>query len=174
MKKILAVACVAFLSLGGCSAIDQIPDDQLQHDLNIGAMRVVSFGLKTAFKKFPAEAQKIAADGKIALDILEQNLIPAFDGASTKEVARSVLDTAFALLKSKVKDERVIEVADVAVDLILANVKLPKNPTDKLDERTRKILLGIFTGMAEGARAALPKATAPDPAREKLTIPSNP
>ena len=36
------------------------------------------------------------------------------------------------------------------------------------------ILLGIFTGMAEGARAALPKATAPDPAREKLTIPSNP
>lgn len=174
MKKLITVACVAFLSLGGCSAINQIPDDQLQHDLNVGAMRVVSFGLKTAFNKFPADAKKIAADAQIALDILQQNVIPAFDGASTKDVARSVLDTAFALLKSRIKDERVIEVSDIAVDLILANVKLPKNPTDKLDERTRKILSGIFTGMADGIKAALPKATAPDPAREKLTIPSNP
>lgn len=163
-----------FFSLSGCSQLDKISDDDLQQGLSIGARHAVSYGLKLAFKKFPAEAKKIAADADIAYTILTKNLIPAFDGSTTADVTRSVLDTAFTLLKDKVKDARVLEVADIAVEFILANVKLPAKPTDKLDERTQKVLLGIFTGMADGIKKALPAAAAPEPPRATLTLPQNP
>lgn len=171
MKHFVMVIALA-LSVSGCAQIDQIPDDTLQHDLNIAARQASSFALKAAIKKFPNDVQKITADANIALDILDKTLIPAFSGASTSDVVRGVLDTALAQLKGKLTDPRVIEVADLSVDLILANVKLPALPTAKLDERTRKILLGIFTGLSDGIKSAT--VAAPAPARAPLTIPQNP
>lgn len=171
--KHLMLAAVLALSVSGCGPINEIPDDTLQHDLNIGARQAASYALKAALKKFPNDAAKIMTDADIALDILNNNLITAFSGASTADVVRGVLDTALAQLKGKLTDPRVIEVADLSVEFILANVKLPASPTAKLDERTRKILLGIFTGLSDGIKSA--KATAaPAPARAPLTIPQNP
>jgi hypothetical protein len=167
---VMAIAVV--LSLGGCAQIDQIPDDTLQRDLQIGARQASSFALRAALRKFPNDVQKITADANIALDILNNTLIPAFSGASTADVVRGVLDTALAQLKAKLTDPRVIEVADISVEFILVNVKLPPTLTAKLDERTRKILLGIFTGLSDGIKAAT--AAAPAPARAPLTIPQNP
>lgn len=170
--KHLMLATVLALSVSGCGPINEIPDDTLQHDLNIGARQASSYALKAALKKFPNDAAKITAEANILLDILNNNLIPAFSGASTADVVRGVLDSALAQLKGKLTDPRVVEVADLSVEFILANVKLPATATGKLDDRTKKILLGIFTGLSDGIKSAT--TAAPVPARAPLTIPQNP
>lgn len=160
------------LLLPGCAQIDKIPDDQLAHDLNVAAVHGVSFLLKAALKKYPADAAKITADAKLADTILQKTVIPLFAGNGTAQVLRSAVDTALAALKSQIKDQRVIESIDIGVELVLLNVNLPQVPTAALDGRTIKILNGIATGMSTGIEMAFPAAApAPAPARDPLTIP---
>lgn len=161
MKQILSVLLVSMLS--GCSWFSTLPDDQLAADLSAGSKAVVKYSLTLALRKYPADAAKITADAQVADQVLTKNVIPVFGGASTQDVLRSAVDQALVQLKAKITDPRVSAAIELGTELIIADVPLPKNPTDKLSDRTRKALSGVFTGISQGIEAALAPAPAPVP-----------
>jgi hypothetical protein len=146
------------LLLSGCSQVAKIPDDQLAQDLNIAAKTAVKYSLQAAVRKTPADASRIAADATTVDGILTKTVIPAFSGASTADVVRSSVDTALALLKSKITDPRVAAAIDAGVEIVLLDVTLPATPTGKLDARTLKALNGVFTGISAGIEVVFPPA----------------
>lgn len=165
MKQIMSVAILSAFMLGGCSQIDKIPDDQFAADLNVGAKAVVKYALTAAVRKYPADAARITADAKTADQVIVQNILPVFSGASTSLVLRGAVDQALAQLRGKITDTRVLAAIELGTEIIIADVPLPKNLADKLDDRTRKALAGIFGGIASGIEAAFPPpAPAPVPA----------
>lgn len=154
MKQILMAVV---LVLAGCSGIDKISPDQLE----AGAKAVVKYGLTAAVRKYPADAAKIAADAKIADSVITKNILPVFSGAETGAVLRSAVDQALAQLKNKITDARVLAAIELGTEIIIADIALPKNPADKLDERTKELLVGIWSGISQGIQAAFPPPAEP-------------
>lgn len=168
MRRIPLVGLVALLALAGCNGIQKIPDDQLAKNLDIGAERAVEYGLKYLVRKEPNSLQAVKDNAKLAGDVIKNNILPAFSGASTADVLKSAVDTALSQLQG-VLQPNVRAAIQLALDILAANVPLPSNPADKLDERTKKALTGLFTGISDGIDkflAGLAAAVAPPTARE--------
>jgi hypothetical protein len=167
---IAALVMASVATLGGCTQIEKIPDEQLASYLNVGTRSAVQYGLQLAVRKAdPADITKIKTDAEIARQVVSANILPIFAGVETSEVLRSAVDTALSLLKNKIKDSRVAQVIDLAVEVIALEVTLPKNPAAKLDARTKALLNGVFTGIVEGIDRAFP--TPVPAARETMTLP---
>lgn len=171
LKKCFAVAMLTVFSMfGSCTQIEKIPDAQLAVYLNIGARSAVQYGLQLAARKADqAGVLSIKSDAAIARQVVTSNVIPVFAGADTVEVLRSAVDTALLLLKSKIKDSRVAQVIDLAVEVIVMEIHLPSNPASRLDARTKTLLNSVFVGIVEGIDKVFP----PDvpAARESITLP---
>lgn len=159
-------AALVFLMIpliGGCSQLARIPDDKLAEDLYIGAKQAIQYGLRLALKKAsPETAKTIIDDVKVGNSILKGEILPLFKGASTATLLRSGLDLALTNLWSKVKPE-LRDAVQLSLSLLITNIELPKNPADQIDERTKKALVGLFTGIAEGADAILASSGAGPP-----------
>lgn len=154
MKK-LAFAPLLIIALSGCSQIAQIPDDKLAEDLFIGGKKAVEYGLKYAIKKAaPEVAKQISENAILANTIIKGEILPLLQGASTATVLRGALDVALKNLWTKVKPE-IRDAVQLSLTILIANIELPKNPTDRLDDRSRKALTGLFTGISEGVDAIL-------------------
>lgn len=164
MKKLLLIPVLAMV-LGGCAQIDRIPDDKLAEDLLIGGKKAVEYGLKLALKKLAPDAAKAITDNALlANSIIKTEVLPLLSGASSAEVLRGALDVTLKNLWTKVKPE-IRDAVQLSLTILIANLELPKNPTDKLDDRTKKALVGLFTGISQGVDAVLapvPPAPAPD------------
>jgi hypothetical protein len=170
MKRILLAGLVALFVLGGCVQIDKIPDDQLAKDLNIGAEKAVEYGLKYLIHKDPAVAQAVKDNAKLADDVIKKNILPVFSGASTGAVLKSAVDAALSQLQG-VLQPNVRAAIQLALDVLTANIPLPANPADKIDDRTKKAVNGLFGGIAAGLDAFLatqapPPTIGPTTARE--------
>lgn len=165
----LAAGCIAFLSQNGCRTIDRIPDDQLARDVNLGAEKAVQYGLGYLVRKAPQDAQAIKDNAKLADDVIKKNILPVFAGASTGDVLKSAVDTALAQLQG-VLQPNVRAAIQLALDILTANIPLPLNPADKLDDRTKKAVNGLFSGIAAGLDQFLatqaPTVSGPSTARE--------
>lgn len=170
--KLIAFLCAAAL-LSGCSQVDRLSDDELASALETGARNAVKYSLKAALNKVSADdALRISKDALAADQVITQNLVPALSGTDTATVLRSAVDTALSLLKDKVTNPKVVAAIDLGIEVIAVEVNLPKNPADKLDDRTRKAILGVFVGISEGIRLAIaPKAEAPEAARDTMSLP---
>lgn len=159
MKKI-AFLPLLFLALSGCSQIAEIPDDKLAEDLFIGGKRAVEYGLRLALKKSaPDVAKQITENAALANTILKGEIIPLLSGASTGEVLRGALDVALKNLWTKIKPE-IRDAVQLSLSILISNVQLPKNPTDRLDDRSKKALSGLFNGISQGVDAVLAPAPA--------------
>jgi hypothetical protein len=162
MKK-FAFAPLLVLFLGGCSQIDRIPDDKLAEDLFIGGKKAVEYGLKLALKKVaPDVAKEITQNALLANSIIKAEVLPILSGASTQDVLRAALDLALKNLWTKLRTE-IREAVQLSLSILISNIELPKNPADRLDERSRKALMGLFSGISQGVDAVLappPAATA--------------
>lgn len=170
--KNFAFAPLFVLFLGGCSQIARIPDDKLAEDLFIGGKKAVEYGLKYALKKAaPDVAKSITENAVLANTIIKGELLPLLQGASTATVLRGALDVALKNLWTKVKPE-IRDAVQLSLTILIANVELPKNPADRLDERTKKALTGLFSGISQGVDSILapPAAIAPVPAAEGFKI----
>ncbi len=169
--KAIAILGLAIL-MSGCSQLGKISDDDLARDLTIGSRSAVKYSLQLALRKTaPDEAVRIKADAKTAADIISKNVIPVFSGTGTQELLRSAVDTALALLKNKVTNPKVVAAVDLGIEVIAMDVQLPKNPADRLDERTRKAILGIFSGIVQGVSDAVPDLAPTAPARDTMSLP---
>lgn len=161
--KLAALAFLMIPLLGSCAEIAKIPDDQLAQDLYIGAKQAIQFALRTALKKAtPETLQTITADVKLGNSIIKAEILPLLQGASTKELLRGALDMSLANLWAKIKPE-LRDAVQLSLSLLISGIELPKNPTDQLNERTKKALVGLFTGISEGADAVLVVPAPPPP-----------
>lgn len=168
MRK-LALVPLLVLALAGCSQIAKIPDDKLAEDLFIGGKKAVEYGLKYALKKAaPDLAKQITENAALANTILKGEIIPLLQGASSAEVLRGALDLALKNLWTKIKPE-IRDAVQLSLSLLIANVDLPKNPTDRLDERSKKALSGLFSGISQGVDSVLSPSATPA-ATEGFTI----
>jgi hypothetical protein len=157
--KPFAIAFLMIPMLGGCAQIAKISDEKLAEDLYIGAKLAIQYGIKLAIQKSnPESAKTIIADVKIGNSIVKGEILPLFKGASTAVLLRNALDLALANLWSKIKPE-LREAVQLSLSILLTNIELPRNPADQIDERTKKALVGLFTGISEGADAAVALAT---------------
>lgn len=160
MKHFAAVGLVAVLALSGCASVDRIPDDQLARDLNLGAERAVEYGLKYLVRKAPQDAQAVKDNAKLAADVIRKNILPVFSGAGTADVLKSAVDTALSQLEGTLQPN-VRAAIQLALDILTTSVPLPANPADKIDDRTKKAVNGLFGGIAAGLDAFLASQAAP-------------
>jgi len=161
--KHVALVFLMIPLIGGCSQLARIPDDKLAEDLYIGAKQAIQYGLRLALKKASPETTKtITDDVKIGNSIVKGEILPLLKGASTAALLRSGLDLALTNLWSKIKPE-LRDAVQLSLSILIANIDLPKNPADQIDERTRKALVGLFSGISEGADAILAGLLAPPP-----------
>ena len=124
-------------------------DEDLAQGVEIGARGAARYGLGYVLNKQPEKAAQISEGAALAAKLLRENVIPAFSGASTEEVLRSVVDTALEEISEQLTPQVVLAI-QLALDVISVQVKLPENRADRLTPRTRMALLGLFTGLAEG------------------------
>lgn len=160
MKR-FAFAPLFALILGGCSQIDRIPDDKLAEDLFIGGKKAVEYGLKLALKKVePDVAKAITQNALLANSIIKAELLPILSGVTSQEVLRATLDLVLRNLWTKLRPE-IRDAVQLSLSILIANIELPRNPADRLDERSRKALMGFFSGISQGVDAVLTPPPAP-------------
>lgn len=156
MKGLCVVLAVALASaVGGCGTtiVSQLSDDDLAKYVELGAEKAAKYGLKAALEKNPADAAAIAANVGIGVDTINQVVLPLFQGSGTGEVLRSGVDLALQKLDEKVSPTVKLAI-QLALNVVAGQVKLPANPTDKLDDRTKKALTALFRGLATGLKDA--------------------
>lgn len=156
MSRTFAVAAMAaFLALGmGCGSIERMSDEDLSEKIQLGAGKAIEAGVKLAFDKYPAQAAAIKKELVAASLVIKSNILPSFV-TPTGEVLTSAVKTAMTLLESKITNEQIRKNVVLAFQVLEANVTLPENPLSKLDPRTAKALIGLFTGISMGLDAAL-------------------
>lgn len=155
MTRMLAsVTLIGALLMSGCTVIDKLSDDDLAKDIQIGASKAIEAGANLAFSKYPDKVAAIKKELSAASLIVKTNIIPSFV-TPTGEILTSAIKTAMTLLESKITNEQMRKNIILAAEILEANVTLPSNPLEKLDARTSKALIGLFTGISMGLDAAL-------------------
>jgi hypothetical protein len=156
MSRALTVAAMAaFIILGaGCGSIERMSDEDLAEKIQLGASKAIEAGVKLATDKYPTQVAAIKKELAGASLVIKANIIPSFV-TPTGEVLTSVVKTSMTLLESKITNEQIRKNVVLAFQVLEANVTLPENPLAKLDPRTAKALVGLFTGIALGLDAAL-------------------
>lgn len=163
-KKALMLLALAAGPLSGCRAAAQLSDDQLAAYVQAGSSAAVEFGLKFAEGKEPDRAQQIAADAAAADAVIKADILGpsgVFAGTSGQVLA-SAAQTALSMLSDKVSPT-VGVIVQTALAVLTANVALPDNPAGALDDRTRKALVALFTGISQGIEAVPPPAAGATP-----------
>lgn len=153
MHRLVALLIPLAAVLSSCTTVSKLSDEDLASYVQLGAEQAAKYGLKLALDKNPADAAKITADVGIAVDAIDKVVLPAFQGAGTGDVLRSAVDQALEKLDAKLSPMVKIAIQG-AVDIASVSVKLPDNPTDKLDARTKKALVALFQGLEAGMKAA--------------------
>jgi hypothetical protein len=153
--KLAFFAVFAASMLGsGCTVIDQISDDDLAGKIQVGASKAIEAGVSLTISKYPDKVDVIKKELAAASLVIKANILPSFV-TPTGEVLTSAVKTAMTLLESKITNEQMRKNVVLAFQVLEANVTLPENPLVKMDARTTKALLGLFTGIATGLDAAL-------------------
>ncbi len=161
--KSLVLALFMATCLQGCATIENVSDERLAKGIRVASKGAAQYGLGYVLKKYPDKAPAIADGARIAVEVLRETILPAFNGAETEGVLLSAVDTALTELSDKLEPS-MIHAVQLALDVVSMRVQLPENPVDKLSERTRLALVALFDGLAEGLEAG--GAAAPPPARD--------
>jgi hypothetical protein len=175
---LLAVVLAACGSQIGCAQISQLSDEDLAAYVNIGSEKATEYGLKLAVKKFPEKAAAIQKDAVVIAGVIDDTVLKMFD-SSTGEVLRSTVSKAAELLTGKIatlkSGPELADTVKLTIDIVSLNIKLPKNPAEKLDDRTKGALLAFFRGVSKGVKAAFAPAPAgSSTAPPGLVFPDNP
>lgn len=153
----LAVVLAVCGSQIGCTQISQLSDEDLAGYVGVGAEKAVEYGLKFAVQKYPEKAAAIQKDALIVAGVIDDTVMKMLTG-TTADVLRSTVGQISQLLTAKIASlssgAMLADTVKLTVDIVALNIKLPKNPAEKIDERTKGALIAFFKGVSMGARAA--------------------
>lgn len=180
------VMMVLLLGSSSCGTVEQKiaeDPDKVAAQLQKGAKLAIGEGLSMAIDHLPAKRDEILKDAQFALDIVQKTVLPTFTGASTAEVTGSVVNQVLDQLSGKISPT-VSATIQLVISALGNSVKLPDNPAEKIPESTRKVLAGLFAGIADGLKLVVevpppvpapvnPTARSAPPAPKKLVWPKN-
>lgn len=165
-RALTLVPAVLAVILAGCGTIRKLSDDDLASYLNTGAQVVVSHGVDFLMDKYPDKKVAILKDITAVNVSIKSDVLPVFAGANVGEITLATVQDVLQKLDTKVSPtiKTVITSAVSAISGLL-----PQKPGDKIPERTKKAIVGVFTGistaideiLADEASATPPPAPAP-------------
>lgn len=132
------------VGLMGCSAVDKISDDDLALNIKNIAKVTSKLALDKAIEQNPDKRDIIIENCFIVRKVIKDNLIPLLSD-STKDVLRGALDTALGELSSQVAPG-MLTIGNAVFQATISLIELPENPATRLDDRTKKALIGLFEG----------------------------
>lgn len=156
---VVAFACsvivASTVALSGCNGSTppintniQIAPSEANTAIESGVSAASTLGLK-ALSKDDATFAKIKEYSKTAKDVIDGSILPLFQGADLSSVTLATANQAMVLLNEKLNP--VLKGAiQLAINSALLFVKLPANPTDKLSDNQRGIIVAIFKGLSGG------------------------
>ena len=154
MRRCLVVAIMAMLPLmlscNGVAGIQISAEDAAKY-AEQGAEQAVKMGLKALSKDVAAHA-KIKSIVEPAKKVIAESVLPLFEGAEVTEVTKATAEQALALLDEKL-DPVLKGVIQLGVNVALGYVKMPDNPTDKLSDDAKNIIIAVFNGINAGIGA---------------------
>ena len=177
LTSLLAMLMLFVGSLGGCTRVekmvDSLTDEELADYVYKGAKFTGKAGIKAALEKYPDHAEDIKADALLAARLINNNVLPVFNGATTEDVLRGAVDTALAELADKLSPATV-EVIRLAMVVVVTEVDLPDNRAEKLSVRAKMAVSAFFKGLADAVAEVFPPepVPAPEPVVEPAPVPA--
>jgi hypothetical protein len=160
--KLAAFLALAFcMTLGGCSLLRNMSDEDLANTIYNGSKRTAKVALKVALEKVPADDATIRADAQLAIKLIRENVVPLFS-STTVEVLRSTVDAILENAASQLSST-MVDILRLTINVAAGQINLPENPAAKLDSRTKGALLALFNGLADGAEAGMASVPVPTP-----------
>ncbi len=116
--------------------------------------KAAASGVKAGLKKLSKDEEAWAKTKAIAGEVkthFETAVLPLFEGADLAEVTKATADQAMALINDATKvDPKVLGAIQLGIDSALLFLDLPDNPTDKIPEDQRTLLVALFKGVVKG------------------------
>lgn len=177
MKKLVLWLGV-LLFLLGCNGTADSPEPKPSTIALIGSgtRLAVGQGLAALVMRNP---EKLDAYTKAAVEVrdaLNLGITPVLRGAKLEDVTRALADKLLGQLDG-VTDPAVKTLVQLGINLVLDQVTLPANPTERLTPAARASITAFFDGVAGGcddflagtaaAAASLPKDAVPTLAWER-------
>lgn len=159
MRKCFAMVMVAVLGgvfVPGCETVKDVIGkiDLKVDDVAPYVEKAAASGVRAGLKKLSKDEESWATTKKIAGEVkthFEGAVLPLFDGADVTEVTKATADQAMALINDATKvDPKVLGAIQLGIDSALLFLKLPDNPTDKIPDEQRKLLVALFQGVVSG------------------------
>lgn len=149
VRRLLLVTLAAALS--GCvrgSGNVTITTPEANSSIQQSAHGVTLLALK-ALSKDEEALKSIKAKSALAQQVIDAAVVPLFKGQDLSTITASTATQALSLLDGKI-DPTLKGVIQLAINGALVFVKLPANPTDKLSDDQRLMILGLFQGVSQG------------------------
>lgn len=148
-----AALAMVLAIMSGCASsggVVVLTDEELSSVVRLSSKAVVKFGVKSWMEgKDEETVLKIKAEVVATAAIMRENVLPAFNGASTEDVLRGAVDKALMELAAKLSPT-MLDTIKLAVDLAASRVELPTNPAEKLSPRALGAVRAFFEGVLAG------------------------
>ena len=142
--KLLMLSLISLFGLMGCNTIDKISDADLAANVKSIAAATSKLALTSAIEQNPTKKDVILENCVLVRKVIKDNLIPLLSD-TTGDVLRGALDTAIAELSSQIAPG-MLTIGNAVFQSVITLIDLPENPATRLDERTKKALIGLFEG----------------------------
>lgn len=151
-----AALALAGMSVPGCNTVkDVVGKINLDVEDVAGYVdRAAASGVKAGLKKLSKDDESWETTKTIAGEArkhLVEAVLPLFEGADVKDVTKATADQALALINDNTKvNPKVLGAIQLGIDSALLFLDLPANPTDKIPDDQRKLLVALFKGIVGG------------------------
>lgn len=160
MRQCFAMTAVALMTgtmfMSGCETVQDMAGK-----INLDVADVAGYvdqaaaaGVKAGLKKLSKDDESWTKTKTIAGEArkhIAEAVIPLFEGADVKDVTKATADQALALINDNTKvNPKVLGAIQLGIDSALLFLDLPANPTDKIPDDQRKLLVALFKGIVGG------------------------
>lgn len=149
MKTLLLLLGLSLMA--GCSTIQDVPPATLQASIELATYNAALYGFKAVLRNNKDSADELRKDAGVAVQAIRENVLPFLAGEPTGQAMVDLVNTVFANLNISPSVKNIIS---STIRIVVTEIHLPENPTDKLDAQTKASIVGLFTGMAKGLEEA--------------------
>lgn len=151
-KALVLVPAILLAVLSGCGTIRKLSDDDLASYLNTGAHVVVSHGVDFLMDKYPDKKVAILKDITAVNVSIKGEVMPALAGANVGDLTLATVQDVLQKL-----DSRVSPTIKTVITSAVSSISglLPQKPGDKIPDRTKKAIVGVFSGISQAIEEIL-------------------
>jgi len=157
MRTLLALAMVAVMFMAsGCettSPFIKVDPAEAAPVIESGAALTTTIGLK-ALSSTPESWEKTKKAAKPIVEVIETTVIPFIQGQDLSKITKETADKILGMLNDKIPLE-VRGVVQVAINAGMAFLKMPANPSQKLEPGQAEMILALMRGINAGTQAFL-------------------